>query len=380
MAEPFKNLLNTDLVALTGQHLSRVWPPFKERAFVALATTGLDDMEMKARAMHIASALQATLPIDFTQAASIVEAALAPPFQTEDLSAMRITKAGLAGWILWSVGEWVVRSGMGTPQRALPCLHAITQRFSAEFALRPFIAEHPALARATLAKWAQDSNVHVRRLASEGSRPRLPWGMRLQALVADPSPSLPLLQSLQDDTSAYVRRSVANHLNDIAKDHPSVVAAWLHQHLPGASTERKALLRHASRTLIKQGHPETLQAWGLGAGLQGEARLRVTPQRLTLGASLTLEVSLVSSSSQTQTLVIDYAVHHVKADGSTHAKVFKGWNLSLPPRGELRLSRQHSMRVITTRRYYAGRHRVVVLVNGQAVAEAAFVLRLPVAN
>ena len=380
MAEPFKNLLNADLVALTGQHLRRVWPPFQERAFVALATTGLDDMEMKARAMHIASALQATLPIDFTQAASIVEAALAPPFQTEDLSAMRITKAGLAGWILWSVGEWVVRSGMGTPQRALPCLHAITQRFSAEFALRPFIAEHPALAHATLAKWAQDSNVHVRRLASEGSRPRLPWGMRLQALVADPSPSLPLLQSLQDDTSAYVRRSVANHLNDIAKDHPGVVAAWLHQHLPGASDERKALLRHASRTLIKQGHPETLRAWGLGAGLQGEARLRVTPQRLTLGASLTLEVSLVSSSSQTQTLVIDYAVHHVKADGSTHAKVFKGWNLSLPPRGELRLSRQHSMRVITTRRYYAGRHRVVVLVNGQAVAEAAFLLRLPATN
>ncbi len=380
MAEPFKNLLNADLVVLTGQHLRRVWRPFDERAFVELATEGLDNMEMKARAMHIASALQTTLPIDFAQAAGMVEAALAPPFQTEELGAMRITQAGLAGWILWSVGEWVVRSGMATPQRALQCLHAITQRFSAEFAVRPFIAEHPALAHATLAKWAKDNNVHVRRLASEGSRPRLPWGMRLQALVADPSPSLALLKNLQDDTSAYVRRSVANHLNDIAKDHPSVVAAWLHQHLPGASVERKALLRHASRTLIKQGHPEALRAWGVGASLKGDASLRIAPQRITLGESLTLDVSLTSSASQPQALVIDYAVHHVKADGGTSAKVFKGWSLTLAPRGQMQLSRQHSMRVISTRRYYAGRHRVVVLVNGQAVAEASFFLRLATAN
>ena len=150
-----------------------------------------------------------------------------------------------------------------TPERALPTLAELTQRFTAEFAIRPFISRHPQPTLDTLARWVHDPSAHVRRLVSEGSRPRLPWGLRLQALVQDPSPTLPLLRALQDDPSAYVRRSVANHLNDIAKDHPDLVARWVGEHRAGASAERAALLRHASRTLIKKGHPEVLAAWGL---------------------------------------------------------------------------------------------------------------------
>ncbi len=114
-------------------------------------------------------------------------------------------------------------------------LHAITQRFTAEWAIRPFIVAHPALCFATLERWVDDPSVHVRRLVSEGSRPRLPWGLQLKSLIADPTPTLPLLEALQDDASEYVRRSVANHLNDIAKDHPQLIAQWLERHLPGAS-------------------------------------------------------------------------------------------------------------------------------------------------
>src|SRR5690606_19859164 len=149
-------------------------------------------------------------------------------------------------------------------------------------------------------------------LVSEGSRPRLPWGLRLQALVQDPAPTLPLLRALQDDESAYVRRSVANHLNDIAKDHPDLVARWVTEHLQDASADRTALLRHASRSLIKQGHGPTLSAWGLGQGLQGRALMTLSRHRVAVGESIDLSVSLVADASAAQNMVVDYAVHHVR--------------------------------------------------------------------
>jgi hypothetical protein len=174
----------------------------------------------------------------------------------------------------------------------------------------------------------------------------------------------------------YVRRSVANHLNDIAKDHTELVAGWLEAHLPAAPPERRALLRHASRSLIKQGHARTLAAWGLGAAFQGQVTLKVSPARIVLGEAVTLSLQLSSRSTQPQRLEVDYAVHHVKADGRTSPKVFKGWRLELPPGSHLPLTKRHAVRPITTRRYHAGRHVVDVRINGQVVAQAAFTLAL----
>ncbi len=376
MAEALKHLLDADLVRRAAVHLRRQHARFDGDAFIADATRGLQGLELKQRSLAIADALERHLPADFAASADLIEAALAPPFETEDLGAMHRNEAGLAGWVLWPMGEYVVRRGMVHPERALPLLRALTQRFSAEFAIRPFIAAHPELAFEMLARWAHDPNVHVRRLVSEGSRPRLPWGMRLNALVADPTPTLPLLRQLQDDPSDYVRRSVANHLNDIAKDHPQRVAQWLHEHLPGASAERRALLKHASRTLIKNGDAQVLAAWGLGGRFRGEVQFSVKPARLALGGTLALALTLTSNARQSQALAIDYVVHHVKADGSTSPKVFKGWQLTLAPREQRVLGKGHAVKPITTRRYYAGTHRVVVQINGKPVAEGSFTLRV----
>lgn len=360
MPEPFKNLLNAKVVRDIGERLERAGPAFDRRRFERLALDGLDMLEMKARAMQIASALEAGLPDDFGAAAELLETAIAD---------------GLAGWALWPAGEFVARRGLATPERALAVLHALTQRFTAEWAIRPFIVEHPALTWQTLARWTADPSEHVRRLVSEGSRPRLPWGLRLKSLIADPAPTLPLLEALLDDPSDYVRRSVANHLNDIAKDHPHQLADWLERHLPGASAERRALLRHASRSLIKSGDPRVLGAWGLGAPLRGAATLAVSPRRIRLGEAVRLAVELSTASRKAQALVVDYAIHHVKANGSTSPKVFKGWTLTLAA-GETRaLARSHAVRPITTRRYFSGTHRIELLVNGRVEAEAAFDLR-----
>lgn len=376
MAEPFKNLLHAGTADAMAHHLARASAAFDRAAFIAVALPGLDALEFKARAMQLADALEVALPAPFDVAAIAIEAALAPPAEGDDLGGLTTTDAGLAGWAVWPLGEYVARRGLRQPERALRTLQALTQRFSAEFAIRPFIAAHPDVVFPVLAQWLSHPSAHVRRLVSEGSRPRLPWGMQLKALVADPSPTLPLLAALQDDPSAYVRRSVANHLNDIARDHPARVADWLQAHLPDAPAERRALLRHASRSLIKQGHAPTLAAWGLGTPLHGRAALTVSPQRIALGESVELSLTLVSTAPQPQALEVDVVIHHVKAHGGASPKVFKGWRLRLAPGEQRTLSRRHAVRPITTRTYHAGWHRVEVQVNGQAVAEGGFELVL----
>ena len=377
--EPFKNLINAGTVQRAGEHLQRAWPAFDRFTFERQAAHGLDALAFKARAMQLADALQATLPPRFAEAADVLEAALAPPIALDAAGEpVALSEAqseqGLAGWVVWSLGEFVARAGMTDVPRALACLHALTQRFSAEFAIRPFVRDHPAMVFDTLARWTQDPSAHVRRLVSEGARPRLPWGLRLQALVADPAPTLPLLRALQDDSSAYVRRSVANHLNDIAKDHPDLVARWVQTHRASASKQTEALLRHASRSLIKQGHAPTLAAWGLQQGLRGAATLTLSAAQARVGGELLLSATLHSTARQPQTLVVDYVVHHVRANGGSSPKVFKGWKLTLAPRETRQLDKRHSLRPVSTRTLYPGTHRIELSINGQRLAGATFEL------
>jgi 3-methyladenine DNA glycosylase AlkC len=377
MAEAFKNLINTATVAHASGHLHRSWPDFDSTTFTKIASAHLETLEFKARAMQVATALEATLPPDFCDAAEVLENALAPALAFDAKGepiglGNALSQEGLSGWVLWGAGEFVARRGLGDVARALACLHALTQRFTAEYAIRPFIDQRPDTAFPILTQWVNDPSPHVRRLVSEGSRPRLPWGLRLQRLVADPAPSWPLLLALQDDASAYVRRSVANHLNDIAKDHPDQVAQWVHTHLRDAQPERTALLRHASRSLIKQGHAPTLNAWGLGQGFAGNALLTLDSATAAMGESVLLQVDLQSSQGQRQALVIDYVVHHVRANGSASPKVFKGWKLDLEGKAARTLTKRHSLRPVSTRQLYPGRHRVALQINGAVCASTWF--------
>ncbi len=381
MAEPFKEFLNAPLVRHAARHLQSLDARFDARRFERAVVPQLPALELKARALCIADALAEHLPTDFGDATDLLTRALASAPANVDAvmgdAALATSREGLSGWILWPVGEYVARRGVQEPERALTFLHAMTQRFTAEFAIRPLIVAHEELVLDCLHRWVHDPSAHVRRLVSEGTRPRLPWGLQLKRFIADPSPCLPLIEQLVDDSSEYVRRSVANHLNDIAKDHPDRVVAFVTRHLPDASDTRRALLRHASRTLIKQGHPAALDAWGHGTPFRGQAALTLSPRRIALGQAVMLEAQLTSTSRSPQELVVDYVVHHVKANGETSPKVFKGWRLTLAP-GETRvLTRKHNVKPITTRRYYAGRHEIALQINGKDVARDAFTLSLP---
>lgn len=370
MAEPFKNLINAATVDAIAHHLARVCPAFDRARFEALARPGLEQLEFKGRAEHVCTALEASLPRDFTAATEALVASLGPP--GDDTGTPATSAAGLAGWAVWPLTTFIARNGLDAPAVALPALHAMTQRFTAEFSIRPFIDRHPGTTFDHLHRWLHDPSPHVRRLVSEGSRPRLPWGLRLQALVQDPRPTLPLLAALQDDPSEYVRRSVANHLNDIAKDHADIVVDWVQRHLPGAPASRIALLRHASRTLVKAGHAPMLRLWGVAKRLRGEASLKLSKRRVTVGDALDLHVVLRSSAARAQKLAIDYAVHHVKSNGSTSPKTFKGWVLELAGRETRELRKQHSLKAVTTRSYHPGRHLIELRINGRAEASAWF--------
>ncbi|MCK5924026.1 MAG: DNA alkylation repair protein, partial [Methylococcales bacterium] len=257
---------------------------------------------------------------------------------------------------------------------SMSVLKEMTKRFSSEFDVRVFLNDDPKRALSTMNKWVRDPDLHVRRLVSEGTRPRLPWATQLPAFIEDPGPVLLLLEQLRDDKEEYVRRSVANNLNDIARDHPDVVAQVARDWLKGASPERKKLVRHGCRTLIKQGHRKTLSALGYGAPAVQLEYMNVLSPKVIFGGALLFELSLISTRKRLQPLIIDYAIHHRKANGSLTRKVFKWKVVELELQQRLTASRKHSIRKITTRVYYPGGHRIEIMVNGDSICTGDFEL------
>lgn len=363
MAEPFKNLLNEKIIIAMGGHLAKAWPEFDRGAFAAMATENLDDLELKERSTQITEALTAFLPDDFARAADIMLASLAPD-NGGDIASADVNDRGIGGWAVMPLTHYVGLQGLGHFDLSMMLLKEMTKRSSSEFGIRFFLLAEPERTLSVLESWLDDANYHVRRLISEGTRPRLPWAMRLPAFMENPAPILPLLEALKDDGEEYVRRSVANNLNDIAKDHPDLVARIAGQWLKGADKNRQRLIRHACRTLIKQGHQGTLKALGYGPPRVELEKLRISTPRVAFGAALEFELWLTSTANRAQALVVDYAIHHRRANGSTTAKVFKWKTTTLAPGATLRAKRKHAIRKITTRRYYPGRHGLEIFVNG----------------
>ncbi|SCB57057.1 3-methyladenine DNA glycosylase AlkC [Rhizobium aethiopicum] len=366
MPEPLKNLLHEALVSEMADRIAANASSFDKARFVKLATDGLGALELMERSALVRDGLFATLPDDFPEAASILKASLPAP-----------GRAGLTGWMLLPVNQFIAARGPDYFEIGLQLLKALTPHFTGEFGIRPFIHRDQQRALAIISGWVADPDQHVRRLASEGTRPRLPWAMRLPRLVKDPVPILPILTALMDDPEDYVRRSVANSLNDIAKDHPDMVAAFIADHIEGASAERRRLLKHASRTLLKKGHAQALANFGFGAAASLECELRLVNSEVMFGEGLDFEIRVTNAGQTTHSLMIDYAIHHVKADGSLSPKVFKCKTVTLAPGQSHAIGRRHAMRPITTRRYYPGEHRIAILVNGAESASETFVLRMP---
>ncbi|MDP4625203.1 MAG: hypothetical protein NWT08_08700 [Akkermansiaceae bacterium] len=343
------------------------WNVFDRKRFLKLATHNLASLEMTPRVRQFSGALAATLPADKTTAIEILVRSLPSPMDgCDDLS---------SSWIQWPVAHFISEHGLPHYQQSMAALREITMRFTSEFAVRPFAAAYPEKVYRDLLKLTADPNPHVRRWCSEGSRPRLPWGQRLNDLVADPSPLWPILDALRHDPELYVRRSVANNLNDIAKDHPELVVEKCAEWKQAASNkDLDHLIRHALRTLIKNGHPGALGFLGYAPLQKTEADFSISGARIPIGKPLELSLTLISRNKTDQNLVIDFAIHFLRKNGSHSRKVFKWTTLTLPAAGTLTLSKKHPLKKTTIRALYPGLHRVELLVNGATLSEIPFEL------
>lgn len=342
-----------------AQELATLSGKFREEVFLHTVLEGLEARSLMQRVHQCALAVDAALPGTFQQKVAVLRK-LAP----------RLGHAFVSIFLC----DFVATFGRAEFDFSMEALSFFTTFGSAEFAVRPFIAADQPRALKIMRQWAQHPDEHVRRLASEGSRPRLPWGMRLNALVRDPSPTIPIIEALKDDAALYVRKSVANHLNDITKDHPDLVL----QLLEGWDLGRPHLrwiAKHACRTLIKRGNPRALHLFGFGRKAEVTATLQAAPARLSLGERLTLAATITSTDQEPQRLVVDYVIHYVKAGGAAFEKVFKWTEIDLQPHSAVRLAKAQVIRDFTTRRHYPGAHRVDLQINGQRVAQSQFILK-----
>jgi 3-methyladenine DNA glycosylase AlkC len=360
MAATLKELFTPELLGDIAAELGRAHPAFDHAGFVARCLDGLEALELTGRATWIAEALHDFLPQPFARAAAVIEAAFGPEIAATG-------ENGLTPLRYMPHAAYIRKYGLEDYDAAIRLQAELTKRFTAEFSIRAFLDHYPERTYAQMLSWAGDENAHLRRLASEGLRPRLPWAPRLRGFQADPRPVLAVLERLKDDPERYVQRSVANNLNDIAKDHPTLVLETCRRWAMDAPAGRAWIVGHALRTLIKAGNAEAIGI--LGGTERPQVRLdriSVTPASVPIGGRVQVSFEVESTGAATQRLLIDYAVHFVKANGAARPKVFKLRAVDLPPGGKVVLRSSLSLAEMTTRRHYAGWHRVDALVNGEA--------------
>lgn len=358
MPEPLKNVYGEPFLREFGDKVSSAWSGFEAARFVEEVMNGdWEQLELKQRMRKISVTLGRHLPASYPEA----------------LEMLYIIESECSGFPYLFFPDFVEVHGQGEEhwQLSMEALERFTVRSSAEFAVRPFLLREPDKMLRQMMTWASHPNEHVRRLASEGSRPRLPWGQALPMFKKDPAPLLPLLELLKADPSLYVRNSVANHLNDIAKDHPELVIhtakSWI-----GSHPDTDWIVRHGCRTLIRKADPQVLEIFGYAQEdeqpLAERAAIEAVPGTAEIGGSNELRYELRIRSGEPVRLRIEYGIDFVKARGQTSRKLFLLSDKTVAGGSLISGSRMHSWKDLTTRKHYPGEHRISLLVNGKETA------------
>jgi 3-methyladenine DNA glycosylase AlkC len=352
---PLKEQISVSLGRQLARELHAAWQDFPEQRFSRRLAAELEPLALMDRLHLLATRLTRCLPPDLDDGATVIREALRSP--TFD------------GWMTVPCGFSVARTGIGEPDVALPLLAELTPRWSSEFAIRPFIETHPRVTYRHLQGWASHPDEHVRRLVTEGTRPRLPWAPVLRRLAADPAPNIALLERLVADPSPYVRRSVGNHLNDISKDHPALAVTlgrrWMEHGEDAART-----VRHGLRTLIKHGDPDALRIVGVDSTRAIHlSDLHLDVDRVEVGGTVTLSFRLELDRAETTPAyaLVDYRVHHAGARAQRRPKVFKLTRRTLQPGEASDFVRQHRFAPRTVRHIHPGTHTIDVQVNGRVL-------------
>ena len=377
MAELFKNIYNEQFFNGCAQALKEVIRDFDERLFLSqIFDDKWESREIKQRMRHTTTVLKNFLPADYkTAIAKILELVnylKGTPYGLA-LQQKKDTQYGLSLEYAF-LGDFVEQYGLDDYQTSVKAIEEITQFVSCEGPVRPFIIKYPHEMMAQMLTWSTHKNLWVRRLSSEGCRPRLPWHIALPNLKANPAPIIPILENLKNDTSVFVRMSVANNLNDIAKDNPQIVLELVKK-WQGKSKNTDWILKHGSRTLLKQGNTAAMETFGFGTekDITIQHFQMVTP-KVTIGKPLEFCFNLLNNNNTKTQIRLEYGLYYQKANGTLSKKVYSISEKEYAPNSVTQISRKQSFRVITTRRFHPGLHQVSIIINGNEFEKYDFEL------
>ncbi|WP_017496598.1 DNA alkylation repair protein [Flavobacterium sp. WG21] len=350
-----KDIYSVSFYEQFGQTVAEVHPTFDKQKFIAAIYEGdFSQKEWKDRMKHTTVVLHQFMPKNFPEATSLLDKII------ENLKKNSFTDSNLA-FIFFA--DYIEMYGLDDFKTSAKAFVSITQFISCEFAVRPFILKYKEQMIDEMTKWSLHENHHVRRLASEGSRPRLPWAMAIPYLKKDPDSILPILENLKNDPSEYVRRSVANNLNDIVKDNPQIVLE-IARKWKGHSKETDGIIKHGCRTLLKQGHPEILHHYGLNNANIELSSFEIKTPIVKIGDYLQFHFHLNNKNNDPKTIRLEYAVHYKKAKGHLAKKVFKISEKVYQPNETIKVERNQSFKIITTRVFHTGKHQLSIIING----------------
>jgi len=366
MAELLKNIYNDLFFQRLGESIKKVVPAFEKEKFTKeIFNKGWAEKELKQRMRHVTLTLHSHLSSDYKENIKVLLELI--PVLLDD----GFKKDGLEFIFL---PDYVEVFGQDDFETSMFAIKEITQFVTCEFAIRPFIIEHQIAVISHLYNWSNHPNEDVRRLASEGCRPRLPWSVALPYLKKNPITILPILDNLKNDPSEYVRRSVANSLNDIAKDNPQIVVK-LAKRWKGKTEQTDKLIKHACRSLLKEGNPELMELFGFGSIAEvGIENFEIATPQVKIGDYLNFAFTLANKSEQKSLLRLEYGLYFKKANGSLSKKVFKISEKEYEGKTTSLISRKQSFKLITTRKFHLGEHRIALIINGKELESYSFEL------
>lgn len=350
-----RNVFNPQTIQYIASQIHNVYPTFLTSDFIHHTLEDFERLTFSERNQAIYHQLVRYLPVDFHTSANILVQALGDPIETEELE-------GYNGFYVMPFTHYIAQHGLEHFELSMNALLEMTMRFTAEWAIRPFLLHHEEKTLHFLRSLSSHPNPHARRLVSEGSRPRLPWGSRLHQYIKDPSHVFALLESLKNEPTRLVQRSIANNLNDIAKDHPDEVIDFLAQWKQQNVRDVDWIISHATRTLIKSAHPGALALKGFDTNIDLDSSLSLSTDQITLGEAI--ELTLTIHSRRDQKLIIDYLIGFQKANATIAPKVFKLTTRTLKADESITLIKRHPIKPATTRVHYAGEHTVQLQING----------------
>ncbi len=360
-----KDVYSADFYELLAETLTLTLPSFNKQQFMKqMLTKEFYEMEFKQRMKHTTNVFHQFLPNEFSKAVKLIEKIITL-LRKDELNEGRLA------FIFFP--DYIETYGLNDYKNSVKAIEFVTQFITCEFAVRPFMLKYSDQMMNQMIEWSLHKNHKVRRLASEGSRSRLPWGMALPAFKKNPEPLLPLLENLKNDPSEWVRKSVANNLNDIAKDNPEVVLA-IAAKWKGISKETDAIIKHGSRTLLKQGHAKILKHYGLNTTGIVVSGFKIKTPKVKIGDPVEFHFTVQNTTSKDKIIRLEYAVYYNKANGQLSKKVFKISERVFKARETTSIVRKQSFKLITTRKFYAGKHKLSLIVNGEEKEAKVFEL------